>query len=430
MAPAPGEPGDVPAFPLRIAFDSLLAPRRPSPGGRADLWSLLPRELAPLLRPGMPRLVAEIRGELHLAIPALARNPDGVVGRAVTEGIHQALTQFLDRLEDPGAAGDERLRLFREMGSQQIYDGPILDVLQTAYRIGARVAWRRIAAAGEQAGVSSAALCLLAEAIFAYIDELSALSVEGHASARAREVGALERRRRQLLQALVSPGSGRPLAHLSEAARWPLPDRVRAVAVRQRDDAEPPVAAVDPRYLVDLESAEPCLVVAGPDVGDLAAELPGWICAVGPAVPVTECAQSLRWARRTLSLVLDGALRDQSPTWFDRSMSVLWLLNDPFLVREIGARVLAPLSALTGKQRDKLGETLLVWLETRRSAPEIAALLSIHPQTVRYRLRQLERLFGDGLADPDRRFDIEVALRAERALRGTPRDAATWERVR
>lgn len=419
VAPSPVEPGGTAAPPVRIAFDSLLAPSRTG----TNLWSLLPRELAPLLRPAIPRLVAEIRAELNLSIPAFARNPDGVVGRAVTEGIQQALTQFIDRLEDPRSVRDERLQLFRDMGRHEIYNGPILDMLQTAYRIGARVAWRRIAAAGAAAGVPSATLCLLAEAIFAYIDELSALSVEGHASARAREVGALERRRRQLLQALIAPGSGRPLAHLAEAARWPLPDRVRAVAVRQSNsDAELPVTGLDQRYLVDLESAEPCLVLgeeSGDLLAELPAELPGWQAAVGPAVPAAECAQSLRWARRTLALVADGTLPDAAPTWFDRSMSVLWLLNDPFLVREIGARALAPMAELTGKQRDKLGETLLVWLETRRSAPEIAALLDIHPQTVRYRLRQLERLFGPGLTDPHQRFDIEVALRAERALRGT-----------
>ncbi|GGS48295.1 MULTISPECIES: helix-turn-helix domain-containing protein [Actinokineospora] len=420
----PEESGEPTGFPLRIAFDSLLAPGRADAGHGANLWSLLPRELAPLLRPSIPRLVAEIRGELNQAIPAFARNPDGVVGRAVTEGIQQALTQFVDRLEDPSSARDERRQVFRDMGRHEIYNGPILDVLQTAYRIGARVAWRRIAAAGEAAGVSSATLCLLAEAIFAYIDELSALSIEGHASARAREVGALERRRRQLLQALIAPGGGpgRPLGHLAEAARWPLPERVRAIAVRPRDsDADLPVTNLDSRYLVDLESADPCLVLSEefrPLLAELPAELPGWQAAVGPAVPVVECAQSLRWARRTLALVAEGTLADGSPTWFDRSMSVLWLLNDPFLVREIGAKALAPMAELTGKQRDKLGETLLVWLETRRSAPEIAALLDVHPQTVRYRLRQLERLFGPGLTDPNQRFDIEVALRAERALRG------------
>jgi PucR-like helix-turn-helix protein len=42
--------------------------------------------------------------------------------------------------------------------------------------------------------------------------------------------------------------------------------------------------------------------------------------------------------------------------------------------------------------------------------------LHIHPQTVRYRLRQLDALFGDHLREPDDRFNLEVALRANKLL--------------
>jgi hypothetical protein len=42
--------------------------------------------------------------------------------------------------------------------------------------------------------------------------------------------------------------------------------------------------------------------------------------------------------------------------------------------------------------------------------------LHVHPQTVRYRLRQLEELFGDQLLDPDLRFDLEIVLRARALL--------------
>jgi hypothetical protein len=42
----------------------------------------------------------------------------------------------------------------------------------------------------------------------------------------------------------------------------------------------------------------------------------------------------------------------------------------------------------------------------------------VHPQTVRYRLRQLEDLFGDQLLDPDLRFELEIVLRARHLLIG------------
>ncbi|MEW2462860.1 helix-turn-helix domain-containing protein [Microbacterium sp. NPDC047426] len=37
----------------------------------------------------------------------------------------------------------------------------------------------------------------------------------------------------------------------------------------------------------------------------------------------------------------------------------------------------------------------------------------LHPQTVRYRLRQLRQLFGDAPAEPDIRLGLILALRAE-----------------
>ncbi|MFE1859764.1 hypothetical protein [Streptomyces anandii] len=42
---------------------------------------------------------------------------------------------------------------------------------------------------------------------------------------------------------------------------------------------------------------------------------------------------------------------------------------------------------------------------------------------MRYRLRQMRRLWGDEIDDPDRRFDLEPVLRAQR-LRGALGDTA------
>ena len=47
------------------------------------------------------------------------------------------------------------------------------------------------------------------------------------------------------------------------------------------------------------------------------------------------------------------------------------------------------------------------------------AEVHVHPQTVRYRLRQVDDLFGDQLRDPDRPFELEITLRARRCC-GTP----------
>lgn len=77
---------------------------------------------------------------------------------------------------------------------------------------------------------------------------------------------------------------------------------------------------------------------------------------------------------------------------------------------------LAPLAALRPAQRDRLAETLLAWLQHAGRATRVARRLHVHPQTVRYRLRELDRLFGPQMHDPDQRFELEIALRARTLL--------------
>jgi len=82
----------------------------------------------------------------------------------------------------------------------------------------------------------------------------------------------------------------------------------------------------------------------------------------------------------------------------------------------LSGKVLAPLRGLRPDQADRLAETLLAWLDSADNAGVAALRLHVHPQTVRYRLRQISGLFGDALGDPDARFSLQVALRARRLL--------------
>src|SRR5918997_1712373 len=84
---------------------------------------------------------------------------------------------------------------------------------------------RPLAALGLEAGLAPETLVLLAEAIFAYVDELSAESAEGFAREQAERAGELERRRRALAELLVAtpaPDAG-ALAAASDTAHWRLP---------------------------------------------------------------------------------------------------------------------------------------------------------------------------------------------------------------
>jgi hypothetical protein len=339
------------------------------------------------------------------------------------EGVKQAILQFIDRLADPGGPHESRAEIFRRLGRVAVSEECSLNSLQTAYRIGARVAWRRMSERGRALGIPADTLCLLAEAVFAYIDEISALSIEGYAAVRTRAAGALERRRKRLLELITSePGaSPRTVAELAKAAQWELPDQVVVVALEakgERLDFVPP--SLDPAVLVDYEGNEPCLVTGDPDrhLLDLGVRLQGWRAAVGPSVRLADAPVSLRWARRTIGLVRRNVLPDRPVTWCRDHLSTLWLSSEEFLAHQLACRSLAPLRTLTPKQRARLSATLLAWLDTHGGAPDVANRLGVHPQTVRYRLHQIENLFGARLNDPDSRFDMEVALRALRLLGG------------
>ncbi|MFD1829345.1 PucR family transcriptional regulator [Streptomyces desertarenae] len=238
----------------------------------------------------------------------------------------------------------------------------------------------------------------------------------------------IDRARRHLLAALTGDprGSEEDLAELARPARWPLPGAVRAVVLAAPAEALPP-AALPGDALAGTADGEPCLIVPDRGVATRAAlesALRGRRAAVGHPVPPGEAPSSLRWARRLSALAPGRRDGDTGPVFVDDHLSTLLLLQDDSLARALSDRWLRPLEELTPRQSERIEATLLAWLEGG-GAPEAARTLQVHPQTVRYRLRQTEKLFGPALRDPRARFELEMALRGRRLRarnrRGSPR---------
>ncbi|KPC64893.1 PucR family transcriptional regulator [Streptomyces chattanoogensis] len=207
------------------------------------------------------------------------------------------------------------------------------------------------------------------------------------------------------------------LEGLARAAGWPVPDTVQVVVLATPAEA-PQLAAALGHALIGTVEGDTCLVVPDPATqtrARLEAALKGRAAAVGHVVTATEAASSLRWARYLLTLAPSRVGPEARAAFVDDHLSALLLLQDESLADALTSRWLGPLEELTPRQSERLEVTLLAWLEGG-GAPEAAKLLHVHPQTVRYRLRQIEKLFGPVLRDPRSRFELEMALRSRRLM--------------
>jgi len=378
-----------------------------------------------VLRPALSEAGPEIIAAIGVEVPAYARPLEGAFGEAVRRGVAQALGQFAEMVERPGTEPVAGLALYRDLGRGEAREGRGLDALLAAYRIGARLAWRRCAEAARRAELDPDLLTLLAEAIFAYIDELSAASAEGHAEEQSAAAGETDRRRRALLALLVgrpAPDAG-VLHSAAQEAGWVVPERLAALAWRG-EGAE----RVSPRLpggtIVAPADELRLAIVPDAEAPGRRAELERAIgprpAAIGPLVEWPEAARSADRALAACRLAARGTLSLGGLVVAEEHAADLIVHGDAELLAELADRRLGPLDALPAGVSARLSQTLLAWLEHRGRHRKVADVLFVHPQTVRYRVGQLRDALGDVLDDPRARFELEMALRGRRDAEGEP----------
>jgi hypothetical protein len=389
----------------------------------AEPWRALPPELADAIEPELSAATEEILDAIAREVPEYARPLEGSFGAGIRTGVTEALRQFVALIRDPDAGREAGRDVYVALGRGELRQGRTLDSLQSAYRVGARVAWRRISAAARRRHVEPDQLALLAEAIFAYIDELSADSVEGYAQAQREQEGERQRRSRELLALLLRdrPAEEQDLRTAAQAAGWRLPRSAAPLAV-----TEEALARVGRRLPADAlfgtVDGVGCALVPGAGSPARRAELErateSTTAALGPAVPRAELAASWALARAALRAAEAGAIEGTAPVVADEHLAELLILESGGLAGRLARSRLAPLAELTPAGRERMEETALAFVQHGGNAAAMARSLHLHPQTIRYRLTRLRELLGDQLEDPDSRFELELALRSARAARG------------
>ncbi|MFP5348168.1 MAG: PucR family transcriptional regulator, partial [Actinomycetes bacterium] len=311
--------------------------------------------------------------------------------------------------------GSAEHMLFEEIGRTQCRGGQDVSVLLSAYRTGARVAWTHIADTALSLNVEPQRLAVLATALFAAIDQISAASLGGYLRERQDAGRRLDRERQELAELLLSDRATHAAVRAAAGrVGWRLPKRVAVVLVDPR--SETAGAAIDRLEDSCLRLHRPeALVAIVPDpVGPgrrrrLASTLQDAGAVVGPDVPPDRLPASLQLAHAAVRLLRTGVLQDD-PLFVADHLDALIVHQNPRLLAHLRTQCLAPLDEVSDTTRARLCETLLSWLTNLGDRRAVAEELKVHPHTVTYRMGQLRELLGEQLDDPHGRAVLLLAL--------------------
>ena len=414
-------------------------PQKPAQSSQdlsAPPWEALLPGTAEALRPGLDRTADEVIEAIRTAVPAYARPLEGRFGEGIRTGVIRALEGFVSAAEGRPQRPSRGWDIYFELGRGEVREGRPLEALLSAYRIGARVAWRHAAAGARQAGLGADALAPLAEAMFAFIDELSGRSAEGYAYEQSMAAGEAAGRRRALVQLMVArpPAEAATVEDAARDAGWRLPETLAALVWSGDPDLRLAGGLPFGSLAARVRGETLCALV--PDahapgrLAELSRSFEGETAVLGPVVPWPETWRSAARAGAALALAAEGLLPGGGLVMSDRHLPELALMRDRRLLDDLAASSLAPLDGRTAAARSRLLETLRAWIDHQGRVPDVARALHVHPQTVRYRLVQLREAFGPALDDPDGRFELALAVRAPGAAEPRAGEPQTTSRRR
>jgi hypothetical protein len=383
----------------------------------------IPDAVADAMRIELPSVAEQTVAAIVIEVPSYADAFGGEMGRTIENAVQLALGGFLE-LASAGGGGDASTPIqpaldgAYALGRGEARSGRSMDALLGAYRVGARVSWRHMAASAVSAGLGVEQLARFAELVFAYIDQLSAASVAGHSDELATSGRVRERYLERLANQLLGGGSREDLLAATERADWATPRTLTAVILPEAR-VRGALASLDRRTLRSTDDV-PGLTPSGDLVVLLVPDAEGRSrpalmrslvereAVVGPARPWEEVHSSYARALRALQLGLtaDGP----GPLDTEARLADLVLCADETALADLRAQALAPLAELGDGSREKLTETLRSWLLHHGRREAIAAELFVHPQTVRYRMGQLRELYGSRLEDPRTVLELTLAL--------------------
>ncbi|MGW0416303.1 PucR family transcriptional regulator [Streptomyces collinus] len=391
-------------------------------------------EVSAALRARLPELGERMAVRIRAEVEAYADEsliPFVSLRESCTANADQLLGRFaLDAEPDVGPA-ERTGRLRAEQGV------PLADTLH-AYRIGFGYLWERMVdEARRHPEVTDAHLVAGSSEIWAQFGRYAEAVAAAYREASAELALQREARRSALVEALFTGALADRTTLWETARQLGLPERgpYAVVAAAVPDPGGEPLPGIEGalrqagvpsawRLLPDAQLG--LLSLTHPDSESLigrALRRGSARVGVSPRFDsLRDTPQALRFARLALA-----GLPGEGPgvARFDDSPLAMLVAAAPAEAARLVETVLGPVLELPAPERARLLHTLGHWFTHGGVATETASGLFIHPNTVRYRLRRVEKLTGRSLSDPADLADLGAALHT---LRLVPRPEGRRER--
>ncbi len=371
----------------------------------------------------LPAVAEHTVAAVTVEVPSYADAFSGPMGQRIEGAVQMALGAFL-RLaarsegSDPGPTLSPALDGAYELGRGEARSGRSVDALLSAYRVGARVAWRELSESAVDGGLPP----LNDREIRRIGFRVHRRALRGKRFRACRRTG-FHRTGQGAVNSTDSRSTslaGAPTETLqasADRADWHPPDTLTAVLLPSAQ-----TRGLVSRFgqstlqlgddLPGIDGSESVVVLLIPDVhgpsrSRLLRELRDRRAIVGPARIWTQAHSSYHRVLQARELGLAG---DTDTIDTDTHLVELVLGADREAADDLRRLALAPLDRLRPNTAERLAETLRSWLLHQGQRDAVAADLFVHAQTVRYRMTQLRELFGERLNDPRAVLELVVAL--------------------
>ena len=349
--------------------------------------------------------------------------------RANVGALAQTLSQGRDIRRD-------EIELIERTGARRAEQSIPLDDVLHAYRTVSRVCWDALAdECRSQEGDSLEATIELAEAVLRYTDDISGAVAEAYSRAQRALVREQEGARREFLADLLyrtdapaedilrrahSFGYDLSLGYLALVGTGPGDDPKKEVLVQgaagrvvPEGSPEPIVVQKGPQTIVLMPTDASFDVLMVPE--KLVVELGrDWTFGTGGPEPGLEgIRRAYLEAREALEIGI--ALETSGSIYrFDDLLPYHFLKVEPALVDRFVQQTLGPLLEYDERRKGDLIRTIEAYFNSDGSVKMAGESLFAHPHTVTYRLKQIEKLTGWSLRDPEDKLRLQLALRAHR----------------